>query len=827
MPDAPPLGETTTWLRLTCIALAVYVFVGGVISFSGWAFDLPRLADWDNDGIATQPNASLCVTFAGLGLVSLLWRRNRAALLFGSVVALIGGFTLLEWVSGVSFGLDTLFLFDRTWGTGGVVFPGRMGPPGSLSWTLLGAALSLTVGPPRARSFIPALGLTTFGISALSLIGYFYGVDQLFALPYLTVIALQTTTFITAASLGLILAHPELEPMRVLLDRGAAGLLARRIVPPLLMVPVLLGFLRAEGQNAGLFDTDFGAAILVLLLIALLLALLWPPLRAVRAHEQRDRESAAERARAEAALRASQQAELERRRELEALLGTAPAAIWVAHDPECRVITGNPTAAAMLRVNADRNMSLGAPVSDASPAVEVYIAGQRVAHTDLPMQTAARTGRTVPNQELEFRFTDGSSSWAYGNAVPLFDARNQVRGALGAFVDVTTLKKAQESLREADRRKDEFLATLAHELRNPLAPMRNAAAILRLKEPGDPETRWARDVIDRQVTHMVRLVDDLLDLSRINVGKFALTRAPVEIEEIVRAAVEASQPVISEHKHELVVEMPPYSARVNGDSTRLAQAICNLLNNGAKYTEPGGRIVCRVESQNGMAIITVRDNGIGIPPEMLSQIFAMFVQVDRSRVNARGGLGIGLTLVKLVVEMHGGDVVARSEGFGTGSTFVVRLPLIDETSATESLGSTPADAREAAPARRVLVVDDNRDAADSLEVMLRIAGNEVRTAYDGAEAVRVAREFQPSVVLMDLGMPRMNGYDAARAIRRACPKTPPALIAVTGWGHQEDRERSKDAGFDHHLVKPISADHLNGLLASLPIAPSPVGRPHS
>jgi PAS domain S-box-containing protein len=667
--------------------------------------------------------------------------------------------------------------------------------------------------------------LLTLSIGALSLIGYFYGVDQLFSLPYLTVIALQTTTFIVAVSLGMTLAHPEFEPMRTMLDHGAAGLLARRLVPPLVIAPVVLGYLRIKGQEAGLYSTGFGTALLVLVLVALLLAILWPPLRAVREHEQRDRESSAERARAEEALRASQVAELERRKELEALLGTAPAAIWVAHDPECNVITGNPAAAAMLRVSADRNMSVSA-APDGSQ-VEILIEGRRVSKTELPMQTAARTGRTVSNQELEFRFSDGSSSWVYGNAVPLFDAQNKVRGALGAFVDVTKLRRAQESLREADRRKDEFLATLAHELRNPLAPVRNAVEILRLKDLQDPETRWARDVIDRQVAHMVRLVDDLLDLSRINVGKITLARAPVEVAEIVRAAVEASEPLISDRKHELVVELPPRRLYVNGDATRLAQALCNLLNNAAKYSEPGGRVVCRVEEQEGAAIVTVRDNGIGIPPGMLSDIFAMFVQVDRSRANARGGLGIGLTLVKLVVGMHGGDIVAHSEGPGTGSTFVIRLPLLDQALGHSVPAAEPRAADPVAP-RRVLVVDDNRDAADSLEVMLRLAGNDVRIAYDGVEAVRVAHEFNPSVVLLDLGMPRMNGYDAARAIRRACPGPGPALIAVTGWGLEEDRRRSKDAGFDHHLVKPVSAERLNALLASLPIPPPSAGaRSHS
>src|SRR5262245_35904220 len=370
-------------------------------------------------------------------------------------------------------------------------------------------------------------------------------------------------------------------------------------------------------------------------------------------------------------------------------------------------------------------------------------------------------------------------------------------------------------LREADRRKDEFLATLAHELRNPLAPVRNAVHLLHLQAPPGGELKWPLQVIDRQMTQMTRLIDDLMDVSRITRGKLQLRIQRIELGEVIRAAVETSRPILERSGHELTVTVPPERLYLDADPTRIAQALSNLLNNAAKYTEWGGRVWLTAERQGSDVVLKVRDTGIGIAPEMLPRIFDMFAQADRSLDRSQGGLGIGLTLVKRLVEMHGGSVLAQSEGPGKGSEFTIRLPLVVDPAATP-LPSAP-EAGTAAPVSplRILVVDDNRDAPAAMAMVLRIGGNDVRTVHDGREAVDEAREFRPDVAILDIGLPGVDGYEAARAIRREPWGAGVVLIAVTGWGQDTDRERSKLSGFDHHLVKPVEPAALVSILSSL------------
>jgi signal transduction histidine kinase len=371
--------------------------------------------------------------------------------------------------------------------------------------------------------------------------------------------------------------------------------------------------------------------------------------------------------------------------------------------------------------------------------------------------------------------------------------------------------------READRRKDEFLATLAHELRNPLAPIRNGLQILRLAK-GDPAAEEsARAVIERQVQQMVRLIDDLLDLSRISRGKVELRRERIALEAVVRSAMETSRPLIEKSGHRLTLDLPAEPLFVDADLTRLSQVVANLLNNAAKYTEPGGDIRLAVTGGEGGVTISVRDNGVGIPAPMLPQVFEMFTQVDRSLERSQGGLGIGLTLVKRLVEMHGGTVEARSGGHGLGSELLIRLPRLE--SAAAAAAERPFHAEPAAGfgfKRRILVADDNADSAASLEMMLEFMGNEVRTAHDGLQAVEAAAAFRPELILLDIGMPGMNGYDACREIRRQPWGRDAVIVALTGWGQDEDKRRSREAGFDQHLVKPVEPAALGGLLAALP-----------
>ena len=388
---------------------------------------------------------------------------------------------------------------------------------------------------------------------------------------------------------------------------------------------------------------------------------------------------------------------------------------------------------------------------------------------------------------------------------------------LGVSMDITERKRIEEALRDADRKKDEFLATLAHELRNPLAPIRNAVQILKAKGPPQPELQWARGVIDRQVQLMARLLEDLLDVSRISRNKLELRMERVDLAAVVEAAVETSRPVIEAGRHELTVILPPEPIHLEADPVRLAQVFANLLNNAAKYTEEGGRIRLSAERQGSDVVVSVKDSGIGIAAEMLPRIFEIFSQAKPALVRSQGGLGIGLSLVKGLVELHGGSIEARSAGAGPGKR--VRRPPAGRHGHARS-EARPDRARTTSKARdrcRILIVDDNHDSADSLAMLLQIMGHEVGTAYDGEEAVEAAGALQPDVVLLDIGMPKLNGYDACRRIREQPWGKGMFLIALTGWGQEEDRRRTEEAGFNHHMVKPVDPAALMKLLASLSV----------
>jgi PAS domain S-box-containing protein len=379
-----------------------------------------------------------------------------------------------------------------------------------------------------------------------------------------------------------------------------------------------------------------------------------------------------------------------------------------------------------------------------------------------------------------------------------------------AHEDVTKRKLAEDALKEADRRKDEFLATLAHELRNPLAPIRNGLQVLRLGGATGEMADDARRMMERQLAQMVHLIDDLLDLSRISRGKIVLRKEQVDLAKAVQQAVETSRPLIEQAGHELMIDVPTVPVYVDADLTRLAQVFANLLNNAAKYTEYGGRVQLSVRRRGSDAVVSVRDNGLGIPAHMLPKVFDMFTQVDRNLERAQGGLGIGLSIVKRLVDMHQGSVEVKSDGHRTGSEFIVRLPVAMSVAKPDQ---TDERASGSSNRRRVLVVDDNRDAAMSLAMMLKLMGNETRTAHDGQEAIDVAAAFRPDLILLDIGMPRLNGYDTAKQIRQQSWGKTIVLVALTGWGQDEDRRKSDEAGFDSHMVKPIEPAALEKLLA--------------
>jgi signal transduction histidine kinase/CheY-like chemotaxis protein len=439
--------------------------------------------------------------------------------------------------------------------------------------------------------------------------------------------------------------------------------------------------------------------------------------------------------------------------------------------------------------------------------------GSPICHDQCWMALALRTGTEYNGHEIVIERPDGYRLTALAHANPIRDNSGTLLGAVNVLVDISDRKRSEEALREADRQKDEFLAVLAHELRNPLAPILNAAQVLQARETDDPIIQRQRAVIQRQARQMARLLDDLLDVSRITRGKIDLHRQTVDLAAVVDQAVESSRPMVEQRHQTLCVTLPSRSLYVYADATRLHQVIGNLLNNAGKYTPLGGKIHLILGGEGDAAVLRVVDTGVGIAPEFLPRIFDLFSQGDLSPSRSESGLGIGLTMVKRLVELHGGSVEAHSEGAGRGTEFVVRLPLATAP-AVASAGDTRNSGRPAGTSgSRVLIVDDNGDAAETLADVARLWGHEVQTAPDGASALRLLREFRPQIVLLDISMPGMDGYEVARRVR-SCPELGPvSLIALTGHGQEQDRRRSLEAGFDHHLIKPVDPDALCFLLA--------------
>ena len=453
------------------------------------------------------------------------------------------------------------------------------------------------------------------------------------------------------------------------------------------------------------------------------------------------------------------------------------------------------------------------------------VVGKNFFELDYPTQLAERLQRQIQQvidtkqpvkDETPYAGFLGERDYEY-IFVPVLGGGGAVEAVAGSTRDITERKRQAEALQEADRRKDEFLATLAHELRNPLASIRNGLQLMRLTGAGGEALEPTRAMMDRQLTQLVRLVDDLMDVSRITRGKIELRKERIQLATVIDSAVETSRPLIQKMDHELTVALPAQPVEMDADLIRLAQVFSNLLNNSAKYSDRGGHIWLTAERAASEVVISVKDAGLGIAADQLPRIFELFTQVDRSLDKAQGGLGIGLSLVKGLVEMHGGSIEARSEGLGHGSEFAVRLPIVVEATAPRTSGN---DTGTAAPPTllRVLVVDDNQDGADSLTLILRLMGNDVCTAYDGRAAVNLATEFRPDVVLLDIGLPSLNGYEACQRIREQPWGKDIVIVAATGWGQEEDRRRSQEAGFDHHMVKPVDPQALMKLLAGLQAA---------
>jgi PAS domain S-box-containing protein len=502
-------------------------------------------------------------------------------------------------------------------------------------------------------------------------------------------------------------------------------------------------------------------------------------------------------------IKRSQEALQHERMFLRQVIDAAPSMIFVK-DRESRFILGNEALARCYGTNPENLIGQSDQIFN-TDADEVA----RFLQDDLEV-ISSRTPKRIPEEKVTC--SDGIVHWYSTVKIPLLEDDNSCNKLLGVASDITERKRAEEALRLADRRKDEFLAMLAHELRNPLAPIRNAVQLLKMREDEDPKLVWSRNVIDRQVTHMARLLDDLLDVARIMQGKITLKSERFELTDIVNNAIENSRPLIESRGQELIVSQTTTPQWIEGDRVRLEQVLSNLLNNAAKYTSEGGTITLSVMRDNSDAVIKIQDTGIGIAPDILPQIFDLFTQADHSLAHSQGGLGIGLTLVRQLVEIHGGTVTAASAGVGQGSSFTVRLPAL--TMKSTDTESTQTQSMLPIPKFRILVVDDYLDAAESLTMLLQAEGHEVETADCGLKAIEQAQRFRPQVVLLDIGLPDLDGYEVAKRLR-AMPETRDTiLIALTGYGQTEDRERSELAGFDHHLLKPVNFEKLSALLTA-------------
>jgi signal transduction histidine kinase len=672
------LGDSSIRIaRAISSACAIYAIVGAGITLAGWLLELPRLTDWRNDDIAMFPNPAICAMLLGVGLLLVKglhfadWKYNVARA-FAGIVALVAVLTMFEHATGTNLGIDTL-IADKPWGQGASVSPMRMGLPASTSLLVLGAGLILSTFGADLRRIASGLAILVVAITSLSLIGYWFGSNELFGIALYTAIAWQTSTIIAALAIGLIASVPERGLAAALRRDDAGGAVLRRLIVPVIGVPLLLGWMVVVAEGAKLYDLQFGTAIRTVMEIVLLVSLLWWTVEGISRH-------AAAARKAERALRESEQ----RYREIAA------------------------------------------------------------------------------------------------------------------------------AAKDADRRKDEFLATLAHELRNPLAPIGNAISLLRIGGMNGDVAQQAHDTIERQFSQMVRLVDDLLDVGRITRDKLELRKEPVELGPIIQQAAEATRPAAEAAGHELQLSLPGERVWVDADAVRLGQVFVNLLNNACKFSERAGTIAFSAEPVDSQVTVTVKDTGIGIAPEKIETIFDMFEQADKSLERARGGLGIGLTLVRRLVELHGGNVTARSDGPGRGSEFVVRLPVLDR--AEQSAAASPQPNGAVVSRRRILVTDDNQDAATTLVMLLELKGHEVEAAHDGRSALERAESWRPDVMLLDLGMPGMNGYDVCKSIRKTIWGAEIQIVALTGWGQEQDRLNTSEAGFDGHLVKPVDLNALDAVL---------------
>jgi PAS domain S-box-containing protein len=782
------------------MAGAIFAIVAGILTLLGWKFNLPRLTDWTNTGISMFPNASLCCLFAGLAMVLLATRREAwkvtTARILAAVTLGLAGLTLMEHITGANLGIDTL-IFNRAWGQRAATAPMRMGIPASSSYCLLAIALFLTTYMGRARLAATSLAVGTMMVASLSLTGYWFGADQLFGIAKFTGIALQTSLIICVLSIAVMALVPEYGVVGALGRADAGGAVFRRLLLPVILVPLVLGWLRIVGENAGLYDLQFGTAIRSLVEIILLVFLLWWTANSISWH-------------------ASYAHSAESR--LAAIVESSEDGI-ISMSLEGIIQSWNAGAERMFGYMAgeavDRHISLIIPADRINE--EAHILGR------------IRRGEPVAHFETVRRRKDGTTIAVSLSVSPIKTTDGRIVGASKIARDISErnqLEQEREQLLQSERAarsdaerashlKDEFLATLSHELRTPLNAIVGWSQILSVGSDQE-EMEEGLDAIRRSARAQAHLIEDLLDMSRIISGKVRLDVQSVDLSVVIEAAIDSVRPAADAKGIRLRKVLDPHAGPISGDPTRLQQVIWNLLTNSIKFTPKGGKVDIVLQRVNSHVEITVSDTGIGITAEFLPVIFERFRQVDSSTTRSYGGLGIGLSIVKQLVELHGGLVTARSEGKDKGSTFVIILPLSpvrSNESRQHPVTSKPShfDCKGVDLAGiRVLIVDDEPDARDLVRRVLSQCGAEVLTAGSAAEGLEQVRDFRPHVLVSDIGMPGTDGYEFMRSVRNLSAdeggKIP--AIALTAFARSEDRMNAMRAGYQVHVAKPIEPQEL-------------------
>jgi signal transduction histidine kinase/CheY-like chemotaxis protein len=848
-------------LPVITTTLELYLILGGAISLLGWILDLPRLTDWNGKGISIQPNSCVAVLLAGVALLFLTLGLRMATRITAMLVLAIGASALFEILTGVKLGIDTPLMFERSWGRTGVIAPGRMGPAGALSWTLLGAAILLASFPrSRKRRYASALAQISAGISLLGLIGYLYGAATLYDRPHTTIIAMQTATFIFAASITLLINVPEHGLMSILRDSQAGGVFARRILPAIFLVPIFLGFLRLVGERAGLYDTAFGSALGTVFEIVLFMLLLWRISSALSSYAKHRAESAE-------ALRLSRkelETELEDSRRLqllsaELIVETNPERLYESViDAAVHILRADFASMQMLhpgkgelRLLAYRGFNANAarfwewvrpgsaaacgmamatrsriilPDVDAHPPLRntedlaVYRENGIRAVQSTPL--LSRTGEIVgvisthwrtPHQPLEREL--GLLDLLARQAADLIE-RGRAEQERNELLEKE--RAARSSAEHAARLKDDFLATLSHELRTPLHAVIGWAQILKkdLLEPD--KARAAAEVIERNARLQAQLITDLLDISRIVSGNMRLDLQSVDLPPVVEAAIDSIMPTAEAKGVRIETSITPLKDPALADPARLQQVVWNLLSNAVKFTPMNGTVRIVLAPIDSHAEIRVEDTGEGIAPEFLPHLFKRFRQADPSPSRSHGGLGIGLAIVKQLVELHGGHIRAESEGLGRGATFTIELPLPTRRKDLPTRRVQPPEQTEEPGmlrGARVLLLDDEADALIMMRRILEDHGARVETALSVDAALDLLRSDGFDLLVSDISMPGRDGYDFIHAVRAQKIDTP--AIALTAFARSEDREKAIRAGYRAHASKPIEARELLATLASL------------